>query len=75
MSFAQQFLDVMILVAWKIRDKGWWMLNSVAEELAMRAILEGAEVQAELEGKTFTSCKKLIGSGVHPTCSARVRLR
>lgn len=55
LSFAQQFLDVMILVAWKIRDKGWWMLNSVAEELAMRAILHQAEVQAELEGKSFAS--------------------
>ncbi|HHY93428.1 MAG TPA: hypothetical protein GX513_00225 [Firmicutes bacterium] len=50
------------------------MLNSVAEELARRAILEGAEMQAELKGM-FTSFKKLIGSGVHPTCPARVRLR
>lgn len=55
LSFAQQFLDAMILVAWKIRDKAWWMLNSVAEGLAVRAILGHAEVQAELEGKRFAS--------------------
>lgn len=55
LTFAQQFLDVMIVVAWKVRDRTWWRLNSVAEELAMRAILSQAEVQANSEGKKFSS--------------------
>lgn len=55
LSFAQQFLDAAIVVAWKVQDKRRWRLNSVAEELVMRAILSQAEVQANLEGKTFDS--------------------
>lgn len=53
LRFAKQFLDVVMAVAWKIHDKGYWLLNSVAEELAMRAILNMAVVQAELEGGKF----------------------
>ena len=53
LGFAQQFWEVTIVVAWKVRDRALWRLNSVAEELAMRAILSQAEAQAELEGKTF----------------------
>lgn len=55
LDFAQQFLDVMIILNWKIHDRRWWMLNSVAEELAMRAVLNVAKAQADLEGKEFDS--------------------
>jgi hypothetical protein len=53
LHFAKLFLDTMIVVRWKIRDKSWWRLNSVAEELAMWVVLQKAEFLAETSDDVF----------------------
>lgn len=47
-TFAKQFLDTVMAVAYKFQDKeAFWSLNSVAEQMAMNAILAEAEGYAE----------------------------
>lgn len=53
LAFAKRMWDTLIVVEWKIRDRRWWSLSSLAEELIMRAILETAVAIAELEGEAF----------------------
>lgn len=55
LEFFKLFFDAVLVVAWKIHDRRRWQLNSVAEELAMRAFLQQADVLAELQGKQFDS--------------------
>lgn len=52
-TFAKQFVDMLIVVAWKVKDRRWWCPASVAEEIAMWTILEMAVVVADMEGEEF----------------------
>lgn len=50
--FLKQFLNVVFTIAYKFNDKGcYWLLNSVAEELAMNAVIEKAKMSAEMHGE------------------------
>jgi len=49
LSFLKQFLNVVFAIAYKFNDKDcYWLLNSVAEELAMNAVIEEAKMSAEI---------------------------
>lgn len=46
--FVKQFYDLVLALAYKFNDSEYlWALNSVAEELAMHAILQQAQVAAQ----------------------------
>ena len=50
--FLKQFLNVVFTIAYKFNDKDcYWLLNSVAEELAMNAVIEEAKISAETHGE------------------------
>lgn len=53
LAFAKRIWDTLIVVEWKIRDRRWWPLSSVAEELVMRAVLQTAEALAEAAEEPF----------------------
>jgi hypothetical protein len=53
LAFCKRFYDTMIVVAWKLKDKQWHRLDSVAEEMAMWAVLQFAAVLAENDGEHF----------------------
>ncbi|MCL6613814.1 MAG: hypothetical protein K6U03_04215 [Firmicutes bacterium] len=55
LCFAKRFLDTLLVVIWKLNDDDCWTLNSVAEEMAMAAIIKQAESLAEQKDIGFDS--------------------
>ena len=52
--FAKQFLTCLLTVAWKLRSRQDHALSCIAEELALRALLEAAQSILEASGETAT---------------------
>ena len=53
-NFLKQFFDVILAIIYKLNDLDFiWLLNSVAEEIAMNAILDEAIVVAEINEKNI----------------------
>jgi len=48
---AKKLLVCVVLVAWKLEQPDGWLLACVGEHLALRALIERAEVELELQGK------------------------
>lgn len=48
---AKKLLVCVVVVAWKLDQPDGWMLACTGEQLALRALVERAEVELELQGK------------------------
>jgi hypothetical protein len=51
--FAKKLLVCLITVAWKFDQPGNWPLACTGEQLALRALVERAESETELDGKDY----------------------
>ena len=52
--FAKQFLTCLLTVAWKLPSRQDHALSCIAEELALRALLQAAQMILEASGETAT---------------------
>ncbi|HLF43041.1 MAG TPA: hypothetical protein VJA46_05875 [Acidimicrobiia bacterium] len=51
--FAKKMLVCLVTVGWKLEHPGQWPLACTGEQLALRALIERAESQMELDGQAF----------------------
>jgi uncharacterized protein (DUF2126 family) len=51
--FAKKMVVCVAVVAWKLEEPGNWPLACVGEQLALRAIIERADVELDLQGKDY----------------------